>query len=210
MVYCLWHHYNRRVCQPVPRVWKKIDFPLPSGQLWELETWGDTHTCNMVESLNVQHFGLCPAITQFAAVLRSWHHFLHPIPVWGWIQGKSLYLPGLADDVMIDILWLVEWRINISFRTLAQALLLMLGLSLSLSPLFLMQAEKWKTGKNWLTFIFIRNGYECSVLSLSPLIHLFIDVDVFCFETHSNIHHHSVFPYPGIALSYSQRKPTLF
>lgn len=82
--------------------------------------------------------------------------------------------------------------------------------SLSLSPLFLMQAEKWKTGKNWLTFIFIRNGYECSVLSLSPLIHLFIDVDVFCFETHSNIHHHSVFPYPGIVLSYSQRKPTLF
>lgn len=29
-----------------------------------------------------------------------------------------------------------------------------LFLSLSLSPLFLMQAEKWKTGKNWSTFIF--------------------------------------------------------
>lgn len=85
---------------------KKENFPLPSGQFWASH-WG-SHTCNMAESLYGQHFCFAPAITQFAAVFEGWQHCLHPIAVCGWIQGKTSYLPGFTDGVMIDLLWLLE------------------------------------------------------------------------------------------------------
>lgn len=116
--------------------------------------WGDARTCNVAESLYGQHVCSTPAITQSAAVFRGWQHCLHPITTWGWIQGKSLYLPGSTGSVMIDTLWLLEWRMNLSFKTCAFLCPSLMLHSPSFSH-FPMQAEKRKTGKDWSSFIII-------------------------------------------------------
>lgn len=108
----------------------------------------------MAESIYGQHFCSTPAITQFAAVFWGWQHCLHPIIMCGWIHGKSQYLPGFADGVMMDILWLFKWSINVSFKTGLCFLMHRLDLALSLFfSLSQMQAEKRKTGKHWLIIL---------------------------------------------------------
>lgn len=169
MVYCIWHRYNRRVCQPVPVIWKKKKNPTPIRAVLGASHLG-FHTCNMAESLYGQHFCLTPAITQFAAVSRGWQRCLHPITVCGWIQGKSLYLPGFTDGVILNILWLLEWRINISFKTLLCSCLISLSASLSL---FLMQAEKRKPGKDFYHYP-QWTWNQHSVLSVFPVTCLFV------------------------------------
>ena len=159
--------------------------------------WGAARTCNTAEGFWTS------AVTHFAAVFRGWQHCLHPITMWGWIQGKSLYLPGFHRQCNDG--YFVAVGVKDKYIFLSSGLcIFVLTFDTALSFLSLSNAS-WKTGEQ------VNTGYDYlwwlqvhwSVLSAFMCLYVRLcDCDSLCRPSE-----YSPSVCPAIAQSYSQRKP---